>query len=196
MFDSLHKSKDVDMLEGIHKLLDEADVVVHYNGIKFDIPTLNKEFIKHDMTPPAPYKQIDLLRVARREFRFQSNKLGYVAEHLGVGQKVKHEGFKLWVDCMNGDDKAWRKMEKYNKGDVIVLEGVYEKMLPWIRNHPNVGLYDKNASCTSCGSNKYQQRGVARTKTVTYQRYQCSDCGTWFKGEKVKSNKVKFTGVS
>src|SRR5450759_3734245 len=33
------------MLKEIHKLLGEADAVVHYNGKNFDIPTLNKEFL-------------------------------------------------------------------------------------------------------------------------------------------------------
>src|SRR4051812_2425821 len=34
------------MLLKAHSLLSAADVVVHYNGASFDIPTLNKEFIQ------------------------------------------------------------------------------------------------------------------------------------------------------
>ena len=70
------------MLEGIHKLLDEADAVIHYNGKRFDIPSLNKEFLLNGMFPPAPFKEIDLLTVARGRFRFVSNKLDYVAQQL------------------------------------------------------------------------------------------------------------------
>jgi len=61
-FDSIHQSDPKSMLVKIHQMLDECDAVIHYNGAKFDIPTLNKEFLLYKMKPPAPYKQIDLLR--------------------------------------------------------------------------------------------------------------------------------------
>ena len=84
------------MPKGIHGLLNDADAVVHYNGTKFDIPTLNKEFLLHSFNPPSPYKQIDLLRVVRSNFRFPSNKLDYVAQRLNLGKKHEHEGHELW----------------------------------------------------------------------------------------------------
>jgi len=122
MFDSVKKSGDKKMLAGIHKLLDEADAVIHYNGKRFDIPSLNKEFLLHGMFPPAPFKEIDLLTVAKSRFRFVSNKLDYVAQSLGLGKKTEHSGHELWVQCMAGIPKAWKTMEEYNKNDVILLE--------------------------------------------------------------------------
>jgi uncharacterized protein YprB with RNaseH-like and TPR domain len=92
IFSSVEKTNPKRMLLKIWDLLEEADAVVHYNGTKFDIPTLNKEFLLNDLTPPAPYKQIDLLRVARSQFKFPSNKLDYVANVLGLGKKTKHIG--------------------------------------------------------------------------------------------------------
>ena len=70
------------MLQRIHKLLDEADAVVHYNGSRFDIPTLNKEFLEAGMSPPSPYAQVDLLKTARQQFRFPSNKLDLSLIHI------------------------------------------------------------------------------------------------------------------
>ena len=181
MFDSVFASKPKRMLKRIHKLLDEADVVVHYNGTKFDIPTLNKEFVIHELTPPAPYKQVDLLRTARSQFKFPSNKLDYVAQALGLGQKVKHRGHQLWVDCMRGDPEAWREMEIYNKQDVVLLEMVYDRLRPWIKNHPNHGVYDNPSIpvCSNCGHHHLQRRGYARTVANVYARYQCMNCGHW-----------------
>lgn len=174
----LHGKKK--MLKGIYKLLEEADAVVHYNGSRFDIPTLNKEFLEADMLPPAPYAQIDLLKTARQQFRFPSNKLDYVGRALGLGQKVSHEGFELWIKCMNKDKEAWERMEAYNKQDVLLLEKVYIRFLPWIKNHPNKALkHDKELSCPSCLSNNLMRRGFNFSKTGKYQRYQCQDCGTW-----------------
>jgi DNA polymerase elongation subunit (family B) len=168
------------MLQRIHKLLDEADAVVHYNGSRFDIPTLNKEFLEAGMSPPSPYAQIDLLKTARQQFRFPSNKLDYVGRALGLGQKVSHEGFELWIKCMNKDKDAWTRMQAYNVQDVLLLEKVYKRFLPWIKNHPNRGVHmDTDHVCPTCGSHNVQKRGYNHTKAGRYQRYQCRDCATW-----------------
>lgn len=191
LFDSVERNSSKAMLKNIHELLDEADVVVHYNGTKFDIPTLNKEFLLHGMTPPAPYKQVDLLRVARSQFRFPSNKLDYVAQALKVGKKTKHAGHELWIRCMNKEKKAWEEMEEYNRNDVVILEEVYHKLLPWIKNHPNYSLYlQRDSLCPNCGSQHNQKRGYYYTNALRYQRYQCTSCGTWFR-DKNNNNTVE-----
>jgi len=197
LFDSVKAPGRKPMLTRIHKLLDEADVVVHYNGLKYDIPTLNKEFIKSGMTPPAPYKQVDLYQVVRRAFRFESNKLDFVSEALAIGRKVKHEGFKLWVDCMDKDrpnhERAWRKMERYNKGDVKLLEKLYRRLRPWIVRHPNVA---GGLSCPKCGSEKVQRRGAQVAQFRTYARYQCQACAGWFRGSKAIDHGKQERGVN
>lgn len=179
VFDSVHQSRPKTMLKGIHALVSEADVVVHYNGTKFDMPTLNKEFLLYDIPPPAPYKQVDLLKQVRSQFRFPSNKLDYVAQRLGLGQKVKHEGHELWVACMAGDPEAWKRMEEYNKHDVVLLEKLYNKLLPWIKHHPNRNIFSEDRCCPTCGSTKLQKRGFNVTMTAQYQRYVCKDCRSW-----------------
>ena len=186
MFDSIHQSTTKRMLKRIHALLEEADAVIHYNGQRFDIPTLNKEFLLNRMTPPSNFKQIDLYLTARSRFRFVSNKLEYVANALGLGNKHKHQGFELWPKCMSGDEDAWKEMEIYNKQDVILLEGVYEIYLPWIRNHPNLGLYTDSEvdACPNCGSTNLKRRGHAYTAAGKYQRYRCTDCGHWARDKK------------
>lgn len=174
------------MLKKIHELLSKSDAVVHYNGTKFDIPTLNKEFILNGMAPPSPYRQIDLLKTARAAFRFPSNKLDYIAQSLDLGKKIKHKGHELWIDCMAKKKDAWRDMEEYNKQDVILLEKLYVKFLPWIKNHPNYTLYidDTDIACPTCGCTIYTRRGFTYTAVGKYQRYQCSACSAWFKDRK------------
>lgn len=193
-FSSVHQTSRKRMLRGIHKLLEEADAVIHYNGSQFDIPTLNKEFLLHGMLPPASYRQIDLLRTARSQFKFTSNKLDYVAKILKVGEKVKHRGFDLWIKCMADDPEAWKEMEAYNLQDVVVLEGVYHKLLPWIKNHPNHGVVDgKEQVCPNCGGHHLQKRGHALTASGKYQRFQCTECGTWSRSKKNEAVKQTLT---
>lgn len=170
-----------DFIQTIWDLLDEADMVVHYNGSKFDIPVLNKEFILAELSPPSPYHEIDLYKTCRGRFRFASNKLDYVSQALGLGGKVQHKGMSLWEGCMRDNEPDWKIMKKYNKQDVVLLEPLYERLLPWIQPHPNLTLWDKKPErrCPSCGSNNLQQRGTAKSLTQTYKRHHCQDCGKW-----------------
>lgn len=185
-FWSEFENGSVEMLNRAWELLDEADVVLTFNGERFDLPVLNKEFIQAGMLPPLPYKSIDLYKVSKRRFRFTSHKLDHIARELGVTPKVKHEGFELWVKCMDSDPAAWRRMKRYNIGDVRTLAEVYEAMLPWIDNHPNFALYQdgpaERPTCTNCGSTDVIKRGTQPTKTQVYQRYQCKSCGTPLRG--------------
>lgn len=178
MFASLNESLKKDMVKRIHKLVNEADAVVHYNGVKFDMPWLNQEFLLNGLPPPSSYADIDLLKTARRRFKFPSNKLDYVAQQLDVGQKVKHIGMELWIGCMNGDSASWAKMKRYNKQDVRLLEKVYIELLPWIKSHPNWGVFEngKARTCSHCGSHKIKRDGIQRNVTLSYQRYRCTNC--------------------
>jgi len=184
-FDSI-QSGHRKMIRGVHALLEESDAVCHYNGTKFDIPTLNKEFLLLDLKPPSPSAQIDLLRVARSRFRLASNKLDFVAQQLGLGQKTQHKGFDLWLECMAKNPESWRVMEKYNKNDVVLLEKVYDRLLPWIKHHPNRSVHDGMECCPSCGSESYQARGYSLTQGGRYQRLQCTSCGAWYRSKRAE----------
>lgn len=178
MFSSIFEDGEEVMLRKMYDLLESADIVCHYNGTKFDMPTLNKEFVLHGWEPPSSYKEIDLLRTARSRFKFPSNKLDYIAQALGLGGKIKHMGMDLWTACMDDDPKAWSLMKRYNKQDVALLEKLYLELRPWIKSHPNMALYKstENPSCPSCGSEDVKKNGVEHTRAGTYQRYKCNSC--------------------
>lgn len=196
MFDSIYHSSPKKMVKRIHKLIDEADAVVHYNGSKFDMPVLNKEFLLAGLSPPSPVAQIDLLKTVRKNFRLSSNKLDFVAQQLGLGAKTKHKGFALWTGCMNKDPDSWAVMEEYNKQDVVLLEDLYFTLLPWIKGHPNMSVYYEDMLCPNCGSDKHQHRGYQLTKLGKYKRFQCKDCSKWFRSTKNESTfKHKTTEI-
>lgn len=183
-----------DMLRAIHRMLEQADAVVHYNGTRFDIPTLNKEFLLHDMRRPSPYKEIDLLKIARNQFKFVSNKLDYVVQALKLGAKVKHRGHELWLGCMNNDPECWAEMESYNKHDVRILEKLYYCLLPWTKSHANYSVYHPGAiTCPNCGSQSSQRRGYAMSQVGRYPRYQCKGCGSWYRGATMVGKKGERT---
>jgi len=198
MFSSTFHDGREQMLSKIHELLDEADAVIHYNGTKFDIPTLHKEFLLDGFAPPSPIKEIDLLKTARSKFRFPSNKLDYICQALKLGKKTKHVGHELWIGCMSNEFKAWEMMKEYNINDVILLEKLYYEFRPWIKGHANHALYgDDGEVCPNCGKKHYHKRGYQYTASCKYQRFQCVECGTWFRGTKNVGLKAgdKFVGV-
>lgn len=145
IFKSVHHDGKQAMLEELHALMEEADILVGWNSAAFDHKHINREFIENGMLPPSPVKDLDLMSVTKANFQFPSNKLDYVAQKLGVGAKVKHSGFQLWLDCMAGDDKAWKEMKKYQLQDVNLLIDLYDILAPWFIGKGSATVKDKTA---------------------------------------------------
>lgn len=174
---------DRELVTELHQLISEADIIIAHNGDRFDVKKMNTRFIYHGLKPPEPYKTIDTLKVARKYFAFNSNKLDDLGNFLKQGRKVKHPGFDLWLRCAAGDPKSWGLMKKYNKQDVLLLERIYLKLRPWIQNHPNTAIMSgKEDGCPACQSANLQRRGFGFTKSGKFPRYQCMDCGKWSQG--------------
>lgn len=178
-----HDGYDV-MIRRAWELLDEADAVLGYNSASFDVPKLNRAFAVLGLGPPSPFRHIDLLKTARRQFSFASNKLGFVSEDLSVGGKVKHEGWRLWQACADGDAKAWSRMCKYNKHDTVLTEELYWRLLPWIPSLPSQSAFNGDESCPKCGKDALEKQGHAYTQSGKFQRYKCGNCGGWSRGSK------------
>jgi len=165
-------------------LMDEADIVVAHNGDGFDIKHINAAFLRAGMAPPSPYKSIDTLKVAKNNFRFMSNKLEFLVSHLGLQHKIDTDGFELWTDCLAGDRKAWKKMREYNKNDVVILEQLYLLLRPYMKNHPNLAMYegDDEMRCGTCGSTNLTNKGYYYTNLSKFTRHVCNDCGAQKRG--------------
>jgi DNA polymerase elongation subunit (family B) len=175
-----NKEDDKALVSLIWTILDQADIVVAHNGDKFDLRKINARFIAHGLTPCKPYKTVDTLKVARKYFNFNSNKLDDLCKTFNIGMKLDTQGFKTWLGCMSGDLSSWHTMTKYNKHDVELLYKLYYKLLPWIDSHPNMNLLAETADkCPKCLSSKIQNRGFGINATTRYQRIHCQSCGGW-----------------
>lgn len=145
IFKSVHHDGKKAMLEELHRLMDEADILVGWNSAAFDHKHINREFLENGLMPPSPVKDLDLMSVTKANFQFPSNKLDYVAQALGVGAKVKHSGFSLWIKCMADDPKAWVEMKKYQIQDVNLLIDLYYVLLPWFVGKGTVSSKEKQS---------------------------------------------------
>lgn len=166
--------------KSLWKLLDECDIAIAHNGDSFDIPNMNTRFIINGLFPTSPYQTIDTKVVAKKQFGFTHNTLDALAKLFGLGEKKKTD-FELWTKCVDGDDKALKYMEEYNQEDVRLLEEIYLKLRPWIKGHPNLGLFVESdgAVCPNCGSEDIEPTGkFYYTQTGKYETYRCS-CGAF-----------------
>jgi RNase P subunit RPR2 len=178
--EEVKQEDDSRIVEGLWKVLNEADIVIAHNGDAFDIPNINTRFIVNGLSPTKPYQTIDTLRIAQRQFGFTHNSLNALARVFGLSEKIDTD-FELWKKCKNGDDIALKEMEDYNRHDVEVLEEVYLKIRPWIKGHPNLALYmelDEHV-CRNCGSTHLKETGKYQyTSTGRYALLKC-DCGAY-----------------
>lgn len=174
------RENDKPLVADLWKVLDGADIVIAHNGDKFDIPKINARFVAHEMPPPSPFQTVDTRKLAKRFFRFDSNKLDDIGHYLGIGRKVPTD-FSLWRGCMEGDPVAWGHMKHYNAMDVILLEKVYLKLRSWNTSHPTVAPGHPEA-CPKCGSRNIVKEGYAYTAYRKRQRYSCNKCKGWFSG--------------
>ncbi len=186
------------ILMGIWNLLNEADIVVTHNGLEFDLKKIKTKFIKNNIPPPSPFMNVDTLKVARSEFGFDYNRLDELGKEFGIGQKIEMH-FDDWKMCLTNDESAeeyLRDMLTYCKKDVApLLEDVYLRMLPWIKNHPNLGLYtDHDADvCPKCESLDLHWGLRYPTPQGLWLGFRCGACGAIGRG---KGEKNKITSVN
>lgn len=185
---------DSRLVNELWKFLDSADIIIAYNGIYFDVKVMNTRFLLYGLKPTSTYQVIDPLVICKNQFRFISNKLDYVLHYMGLEGKRKHEGFEMWSKCIHGDADALREIELYNRADVTGLEDLYMLLRPWIKPHPNIGLFidDKVTVCPTCGSSKLSFNGYYHTPMNRYEEFRCEDCGAIGRSRFAKK---KFKGL-
>ena len=188
---------DSRIVKKLWNLLNDADMVVAHNGDAFDLPKIRSRFAIHGLPPTTFYHQIDTKKIAAKEFGFASNKLDALAKSFGIGSKI-HTEFELWSECMKGNDTALEEMRVYNVYDVEILEKVYLKLRPYIKNHPNVTFYSTSNAmrCPSCGGKHLYKESFYHTHASVYQTYRCQDCGALSRDRKSIRKDIKNTNLS
>lgn len=185
------KQSDKKMLLAFMSVMKEADEMVGHNGDKFDLAWIRTRCLFHRIPMFPNYKTIDTLKVSRTKFRFNSNRLNYIADYLGVGNK-HHTTFDLWRKIvLDKSDSAMKKMVAYCKQDVKLLERVFTELAPHVepKVHHGVLAGHDRGSCPHCGGVKgiYRRRLTSTPTGLLKAQYSCEGCGRWhtktYKGE-------------
>lgn len=175
------------MLRAAWNLVNEADFVVGWNNTRFDDQWLQAEFGRLGLGRPSPFKSLDLMKVAKKNFGagLMSRKLDWSARQWLGDRKSSHAGLDLWYEIRYGDVKSKRKAQKvmraYNEQDVLLTSRLLDRFWPW--TGINVALYEDNPEgCSKCSSTDLVKDGLYRTSTQVYQQYRCKACGGWSRG--------------
>ncbi len=176
------KQSDKKMLIKFVEIANMADELVGHNGDKFDLAWIRTRCLFHEIKMFPNYRTIDTLKVSRSKFRFNSNKLNYIADYLGIGNKIKTE-YGMWKDIMlRKDKKAMEKMVKYCQMDVILLEKVFKRLNNHIeaKTHYGVVFGTDRKDCPECGSDDLHIKAHrVSTSGLKKIQYECQTCGKY-----------------
>ena len=169
---------DKAMLKKFIPVMNQADEVVGHNGDRFDIVWLRTRCLLHEIPMVPDYVSIDTLKLARGKFRFNSNRLDYIAKYLGLAGK-SHTTFDLWRKIvLDKDPASMRKMVRYCKNDVVLLEAVWDRINAYVP--PRSSKAEYASQCPECGSdstciNKRRRTAAGYLRVSFY----CNDCGKY-----------------
>jgi uncharacterized protein YprB with RNaseH-like and TPR domain len=173
------KQCDKKMLEKFVQVANSADEMVGHNGDNFDLKWIRTRCLLHKIAMFPNYVTIDTLKISRQKFRFNSNKLDYIAQFLGMGKKIKTD-YSLWKNILLHKDKdAMSKMVKYCQKDVILLEKIFKQLAGHIeaKTHYGVIFGQDRASCPECGSDDLFKSGIKTLASgIVKQVLICKTC--------------------
>lgn len=171
-------------------LIEQADMIIAHN-LPFDWGHISGQALIHKL-PPPPLPVMQCTLQMAKKFRLRSRKLDDLCERLLQEGKIKHRGFAMWRDCMDGDLAAFEEMGEYCKRDVELLPGLYDQLTPWYGK--NVAAFTEGVACTKCGSSSIIKHSIRDANTsvqipkfaltpggIYYRYYKCNDCGGFSK---------------
>ena len=130
-----NKKNNRKLVKEIVKLLDEADIVVSQNGVRFDSKKINDEVELYDLKKPSSYRHHDIYKIAKKYLNLPSYKLEYMSNRYNKKYKKlnhkKYPGHELWRECRKGNQDAWKEMRLYNIHDVLATEELYNRFKKW-----------------------------------------------------------------
>ena len=181
---SWDKGCDKKIIEDFVKVMAEADELVGHNVDRYDTKFIMARALKHNISVLPKYQSTDTLKLAKKHFMLNSNKLDYIAQYLGIGHKTKHRGLSMWDDIiLRNDPQALEEMIEYNVQDVFLTEQVYHKLMEYSLpkvNHASKQTGDKH-TCPQCGSNHAELHKTYISSSGTKTRLMnCLNCSTNF----------------
>ena len=193
-FTSLWDDGETGFLQTMWDWFDECSILVGHNANSFDVKKVRSDFINAGFPPPSPFKVIDTLRVARSELGHESNTLDSLCQRLGVKAKTDKYDPDVALAAVNGDTKAQKRIRRYNCGDIVATEQLFDRLRPYIKSAPHLGMWTGNSwACPNCGFDGIANNptGEAYANVTKYKAFQCEKCGTHIRGNRKLADPIQ-----
>lgn len=190
MYYDVSEYSELELLEKLHILLDEAHFIIAHNGRRFDMKKIRSFMITYGLPPHSPVRVLDTLEICKKEFGFSSNKLIALTRKLCKTEKSDHgkfAGFMLWKEFCKGNPEAIREMRDYNIIDVVSLQELYELVAPWSTTLPVFEVYEDEVSDMS----GWVKDGFIYSNLGKYDQYRNLKTGQYRRGQKNLLSKEK-----
>lgn len=185
---------DKAMLKQFVPILNTADEIIGHNGDRFDLPWIRGRCLYHRIECPNEYVSIDTLKHCRSQFNLNCNRLDYIGQYLKIGRKDDSGGMQGYKKIVIDNNKsAMKKMVKYCKQDVLLLEELYNTIKPYIKHKTHRAVREglTKIECPECSSsNTHVHQTITRVTGAKTKKMHCNDCGKiWHVPEK-QYNKI------
>lgn len=176
---------DLALVVKMIEVINEADVIVTYNGKRFDWGVLATRALAYGLPPLKKVAHIDLFQDTKT-FRFPSRSMQAVSMYLGLDGKIATSGGYLWEKCADWwkreeCEEALIKMEIYNRQDIEATRDLHYRLQGW-GTSVNIGTIineltdDNSLRCVHCGSaNISKMDKMTITSTSSFSLYRCDE---------------------
>ena len=172
--------------------VDEADILIGHNMAAFDSKHLMSGWAEMGLPAPSPFKVIDTLKIARGSLNMESNTLDSLAKRLGVESKSDKYDVQVAQAAVAGDKDAQARIEGYNRGDIVASEALFDRLRPYARNIPHLGMWtDDEMACPSCGSTMTATGKTVHANVQRYEHLHCDNCGAHARGTATLKNPTR-----
>lgn len=196
--DEIHSAAEWDkggrnqFLKRMHRVMEQADIIVTHNGANADEPWLLADFtVPRKGAPGAsqfkrlpelpPTQRVDTLKVMRspRYKGIEFKGLDAVCQIVGLPGKTDRYDYLRMDAAVAGDRDAQEELTAYCKGDVAAERFVYDWLRPGIKNHPHLFVDGKVALlvCNRCAEAETLPSAKRYMANVlSYEMLRCAGC--------------------
>lgn len=130
------KKFDKRILKSLIEALKQVDVVVTYNGTNYDIPFVRTRCMMQGIKgfpKMGEKKHIDVYFQVKSKMNLHRKSLDSACEAIGIKGKTPIE-WSAWRAASVGHPPALRQVLAHNKGDVVILEELFDALQPFARS--------------------------------------------------------------